>query len=290
MSELIKASIVVPTHEASEDTAILWQSIQGQLGERDEVIIVDDGSSRSTQEALKRSIEGENVQMIFEKHRGPSHARNVGINQASGDYVVFVDSDTIADKKWLKEMKHTARKADAVQGNFWTSDTPTRTSHHHSAWRRVVGEQKRKKDPNNFGINTRNFGVSRQVLLDTVGAEPFPVYSSKYVQGEDISFGRKLMQAGVEVVWNPNAVVVHTGDPVTLRGLMRQKYHHGRGAAANGAGNPEEFKWAGFDRVVVQPVINGVSPEIAFSLYAAHVAGAASGRIKRRMQEAGKSR
>lgn len=283
MRELSKASIIIPTYEKPVDTLDLVFSIRGQLGEQDEILVVDDGSSGPTQELLKRSLADDNVHVIFEEHRGPSHARNVGIREAQGDYLFFVDSDTVATEDWLAEMKSTARGADAVQGNFWTSHMPTRAARHHSEWRRVVAEQKRSKDPVNFGINTRNFGVRHQVVLDTLGTEPFPVYDSKFVQGEDIDFGRNLMRAGVEVAWNPNAVVIHNGDPVNLRQLIRQKYQHGRGAAANGAGNPEEFRWAGFDRVVVQPVMEGVSPEIAFSLYAAHAAGAADGRIRRRI-------
>ena len=63
-----------------------------------EVIFVDDGSTDSTQEILKKFPW---VRNIRQKNMGLSYARNVGMNAAMGEVVVYTDSDCEADEDWL---------------------------------------------------------------------------------------------------------------------------------------------------------------------------------------------
>ncbi len=63
-----------------------------------EVIFVDDGSTDATPEILKSFPE---VRNIRQKNMGLSHARNVGMNAARGEIVVYTDSDCEADEDWL---------------------------------------------------------------------------------------------------------------------------------------------------------------------------------------------
>jgi hypothetical protein len=58
-----------------------------------EVIVVDDGSSDGTHEYLKNL--GDKVRVINQANRGPGAARNVGVREARGDYVAFLDSDDL---------------------------------------------------------------------------------------------------------------------------------------------------------------------------------------------------
>ncbi len=62
------------------------------------MIFVDDGSTDSTQEILKKFPW---VRNIRQKNMGLSFARNVGMNAARGEIVVYTDSDCEADEDWL---------------------------------------------------------------------------------------------------------------------------------------------------------------------------------------------
>jgi GT2 family glycosyltransferase len=63
-----------------------------------EIIFVDDGSTDNTQEILKKFP---SVRNIKQKNMGLSYARNVGMNAATGEIIVYTDSDCEADEDWL---------------------------------------------------------------------------------------------------------------------------------------------------------------------------------------------
>lgn len=86
-------SIVIPTYNRLSMLKQSLNSIWQQTYTNYEVIVVDDGSTDGTQEYLQSL--GDRVSMLTQSNRGPGAARNLGINQARGDYVAFLDSDDL---------------------------------------------------------------------------------------------------------------------------------------------------------------------------------------------------
>ena len=90
-------SVIIPTynraHYLSEAIdSILNQDIQDcQI----EIIVVDDGSTDNTKEVLKKY--GSRVRYIYQDNRGAGPARNRGIDEATGEWICFLDSDD----RWL---------------------------------------------------------------------------------------------------------------------------------------------------------------------------------------------
>lgn len=87
-------TVVVPlfNDEAYIDSCL--NSILSQSVEDIEVIVVDDGSTDSSQDIVKKKIDQDcRVRLISQKNSGMSAARNTGIENARGDYIMFVDSD-----------------------------------------------------------------------------------------------------------------------------------------------------------------------------------------------------
>ena len=89
-------SIVVPVYNYAD---ILDKTVQSILNQRTrysfEVIFVDDGSTDGAKEILNKYKEIKNVKIIFQKNGGIGFARNTGINNATGKYLMFVDCDDI---------------------------------------------------------------------------------------------------------------------------------------------------------------------------------------------------
>lgn len=87
-------SIVMPCYNGEEfvETAIL--SILAQPAEEIRLIIVDDGSTDGTAEIVKK-YESERVTYIHIENGGAGHARNVGIKEARGKWISFIDSDDV---------------------------------------------------------------------------------------------------------------------------------------------------------------------------------------------------
>jgi glycosyltransferase involved in cell wall biosynthesis len=88
-------SVVLPTWNRRELVARALTSVLAQSRTPDEVIVVDDGSTDGTAEALREDFPG--VVVLSQENRGVSAARNRGIAEAKGEWVAFLDSDD----EWL---------------------------------------------------------------------------------------------------------------------------------------------------------------------------------------------
>lgn len=91
-------SIVIPTFNCGEFLPETIKSLQDQTYSNWEAICVDDGSSDNTLEvANKLSAEDKRVRVYSREElpKGGSHCRNIGLQHASGDYVIFLDGDDL---------------------------------------------------------------------------------------------------------------------------------------------------------------------------------------------------
>jgi len=87
----MKISAVIPAYNSAGFIADAISSIQRQTHPVDEIIVVDDGSTDDTAEAVRKS--GEDVIYIRQENQGPSTARNRGVEAAAGDWIAFLDAD-----------------------------------------------------------------------------------------------------------------------------------------------------------------------------------------------------
>ncbi|WP_049962461.1 glycosyltransferase family 2 protein [Oribacterium sp. FC2011] len=86
-------SVIMPVYNTEEDLLrASIRSIQGQTYEMMELIVVDDGSEKQCAE-LCDTIADEKTRVYHIENAGASAARNKGINESSGEYIAFIDSD-----------------------------------------------------------------------------------------------------------------------------------------------------------------------------------------------------
>lgn len=87
-----KVSIIIPAHNAEEYILRAVSSAINQTYKNVEVIVVNDGSTDKTEEIVK-SVSDERVRIFNVENSGVSRARNVGLDEATGEYITFMDSD-----------------------------------------------------------------------------------------------------------------------------------------------------------------------------------------------------
>ncbi|MDL1971071.1 MAG: glycosyltransferase family 2 protein [Candidatus Desulfofervidaceae bacterium] len=92
---MVKVSVIIPTYNRAHFLKEAINSVLAQTYKDYELIIVDDGSQDETAQIVKS--DQDKLKYIFIPHHGVSKARNVGIQEAKGELIAFLDSDDL----WL---------------------------------------------------------------------------------------------------------------------------------------------------------------------------------------------
>lgn len=88
--------MITPVYNASSFIADTIHNIEPQLTNDVEWIIINDGSTDQTLRVLKEEIGNNlNIKIITTKNKGAGHARNVGLNEAEGEWISFLDADDL---------------------------------------------------------------------------------------------------------------------------------------------------------------------------------------------------
>lgn len=97
-------SIIIPLYNTENYIEKCLKSVMWQTYENYECIIINDGSTDLSCEKAKEYIKSDNRFIVLEQeNKGLSMARNYGIQKASGDYLVFLDSDDFLEWNGLAQ-------------------------------------------------------------------------------------------------------------------------------------------------------------------------------------------
>ena len=96
-----KISIIVPCYNVAPWIAECLDSILANSYDHYEILCVDDGSTDDTRELLEKYAGNPHVRLFHQANSGVSAARNVGLREMSGDFVLFVDGDDAIDPDCL---------------------------------------------------------------------------------------------------------------------------------------------------------------------------------------------
>ena len=114
----MKYSLIIPVYNVEKYVAKCLASIFNQSYNNYEVIIVDDGSLDNSAKIIKEFIKNKNKFKYYKKTNGGlSDARNYGVNYATGDYIIFIDSDDYIDNLLLEKLNNVLKnkKYDIVR-------------------------------------------------------------------------------------------------------------------------------------------------------------------------------
>lgn len=118
----IKVSVVIPVYNVEKYLPRCLDSLIEQTLSDIEIICVDDGSTDKSLNILQAySKKYPNIKIISQNHNSVGYARNVGVKNAVGDYIGYVDADDFAKPDFLEKMyaAAVANDADIVLTNFY---------------------------------------------------------------------------------------------------------------------------------------------------------------------------
>lgn len=100
----IKVSVITPTFNRSKNVISCINSILKSDYNNIEIVIVDNASSDDTVAKIEKNFRGKVKLIKSNVNLGAGGGRNKGAEEAQGDYLLFVDSDNVIDKKMIREL------------------------------------------------------------------------------------------------------------------------------------------------------------------------------------------
>jgi cellulose synthase/poly-beta-1,6-N-acetylglucosamine synthase-like glycosyltransferase len=173
-----------------------------------EVVVVDDGSTDDTSDWLRGQTFPFQFHMIRQHNTGPSGSRNSGIASATGRVLIFIDDDLIPTPKLIEEhlRSHAAEGEIAVIG---PAASLPRYLQPWIVWQQATYEKvyrdiaEGRLRPSFQHFWSGNCSVRRQDAIAVGG------YDEQLRFGEDVEFGRRLMERGLRFRFNPAARGYH---------------------------------------------------------------------------------
>lgn len=107
-------SIIIPCFNDAQFIEQAIDSAKNQIYSDKEIIVIDDGSNIVTKGVLK-TLESKITKLITQENKGQSTARNVGINQAKGDYILVLDSDDYFEPSFCEKAMKVFKENDDVK-------------------------------------------------------------------------------------------------------------------------------------------------------------------------------
>lgn len=106
-------SIIVPVYNGDKYIERCIISLLNQQYANREIIIIDDGSTDNTYKICKKYNDLSEIKLFHIDNHGVSFARNFGLEQANGKYILFVDSDDYVDKNYCNVLMENLISSDA---------------------------------------------------------------------------------------------------------------------------------------------------------------------------------
>lgn len=121
----IKLSIIIPVFNGEKNISRCLDSLKNQTEKEFQLIIIDDGSTDNSWEIMQNySSEFSNIKLIQTPNRGVSSARNLGIAEAEGEYLTFLDCDDWIEKNTIENYYSDLENNDLLIYNFITDNDP----------------------------------------------------------------------------------------------------------------------------------------------------------------------
>lgn len=112
-----KVSVIIPVYNVERFLVQCLDSAFGQTYKNIEIILVDDGSTDESGKICDAYCEGKsNFKIIHKLNGGLSDARNCGIDNSTGDYLFFLDSDDLIEKDTIKVLMEMCEREKADIG------------------------------------------------------------------------------------------------------------------------------------------------------------------------------
>ena len=232
-------SVIIPVYNRPDEVRELLESLSKQTLKDFEVLLIEDGSVNRCDTVAQEFDKDLNICYFYKENSGRSLTRNYGMERASGEYLIFFDSDCIIPERYFEIVKARLEGdyvdcfggPDAAHSSF--SNLQKAISYSMTSFFTTGGIRGGKKGMEKFTPRTFNMGFSKEVYKRVGGF--------KDMFGEDIDLSLRIQKAGFHTVLIRDAFVYHKRR-VSFRSFYRQVSVFGRARVDLYLLHPESLK------------------------------------------------
>ena len=234
----MKYSVIIPVYNRPQEVEELLESLTHQTSKDFDVILVEDGSTVTSEKVYEKYSNVLYVSYFFKPNSGPGPSRNFGFEKATGDYFIVLDSDCIVPPSYLESIDKALLETplDAWGG-------PDRGRDDFNAVQRAMAYTMSSalttggiRGSTAIGFQPRSFnmGVRKEVFHKTGGFR-FDRFA------EDIEWSIRIKKAGFRIGLIPEAYVYHKRRTDFTR-FFRQVSNFGKGRVLVSKVHPDAIK------------------------------------------------
>ncbi|WP_299667704.1 glycosyltransferase [uncultured Polaribacter sp.] len=219
-------SIIIPVYNRPQEIDELLESLtQQDFSDDFEVLIIEDGSDNASEAIVNTYKHQLDLKYFFKENSGAGASRNFGMQKATGNYFIILDSDVIVPPQYLSEVKKALATnftdafggADAAHESFTSLQKAMNYSM--TSVLTTGGIRGKKKAVGKFQPRSFNLGLSQTAFSKTQGF-------SKMKNGEDIDLTFRLWENEFETQLIAKAFVYHKRRS-SLQQFLKQTYGFG---------------------------------------------------------------
>ncbi len=204
-----KVSIIIPTYNSAKTLRYTLESIDSQTYSNIEVLLIDNYSSDETPQLAKEY----NARLILLRGER-TRAKNYGARIASGEYVLFIDSDMVLEPKVVEECVYVAESDSRIAGVI----IPEKTIGD-SVWSKIRAYERRFYE--NTIIESPRF-FRRDLVLKVSG------FDEDIIFYEESTLPYKLEKLGYNVRARISSYILHYEYDFSLIKWLKKKYYYGK--------------------------------------------------------------
>ena len=221
----LQFSIIIPVYNRPDELDELLLSLVAQkFKENFEVVVVEDGSNLTSKHIIGKFKDKLNINYLTKDNSGPGLSRNFGMQKATGNYYIILDSDCILPENYLLTVLETLLSdyTDAFGGADAAHPSFTRIQkaiNYAMTSVLTTGGLRGNKNLKKFQPRSFNMGISKKAFLETGG------FSALHF-GEDINLTFRLWENNFETQFIEEAYVYHKRR-VNWTSFFRQTFNFG---------------------------------------------------------------
>jgi glycosyltransferase involved in cell wall biosynthesis len=220
-------SIIIPTYNRPNELSRCLNSIERLhfSRERFEVIVVDDGSTIQLQEMIHFTQYHFAIKVFRQSNAGPAAARNLGAQQAIGDFLIFIDDDCLTIPGWLSKIEARLKQHPT---NVVGGKTMNALRHNPFAIASQMIIDAAYEYYNAFSENAAFF-TSNNMTIPSALFRSIGGFKSTFRTSEDREFCDHWLSKGYKMIYAPEIILYHL-NRLTLKSYLIQHFNYGRGA------------------------------------------------------------